>query len=121
MSKFQVGDQVRILKRGDVEEPAKHGIEYTNQMQDIEDCVAYVREIDSDGDLVLEVNGDVTNWVWHEDWVEIEGLTYADQWTAATKTPSLPDPDALRPQSQCENEARDPEAIMNITRNMCRG
>ncbi len=120
MSKFQVGDQVRILLREKVDNPnALPG--YIKRMQDYEDCVAYVTQVTGAGLLRLEVNGESTKASWLPDWVVMEGLTYSDQWTAATKSQSLPDPDALRPQSQCENEARDPEAIMSITRNMCRG
>lgn len=121
MSKFLVGDHVRIRYRAEIADPNQDLI-YTDAMQKYEGYIATVSYIDEkDGEIGLEIDGRPIPCYWLPEWLEMEGLTYADQWTAAIEAQRPSDPDVLRPQSQCENEARDPEAIMSITRNMCRG
>lgn len=126
MSKFQVGDQVRILLKEDCDDPAKQPV-YTSEMQDYEDCIATVRRVDMQGDVTLEVNGLDVWQSWSEDWLKMEGLSIQvdsylvdnEQWYLTDTTVIVPE--TLTPQCHSEGETHDIENIMDITRNMCRG
>lgn len=118
MSKFQVGDQVRIKFKKDVADPLR----YQKGMEAFEDCVATIDEIDADGELSLLVNGLDTDYWWSLDEVELEGLTYSQSLIMDNSTgKTIMEVEKLKPQCDVEHEPHDFENIMDITRNMCRG